>query len=53
MKGLIAVTTKAIPRAQRNCRASSMGFALRHLVIGPTPIKNNAGAIRGTKTALK
>src|ERR1041385_6058701 len=40
-------------KAQRNRTAISGRLAFFQRAIGPTPIKNIAGAIKGTKTLLK
>ena len=45
--------TTLTTNAQRNLTASSGMFAFFQRAIGPTPIRNIAGAISGTNTRLK
>jgi hypothetical protein len=52
-KGRITAMTRLRAKAHFSRTANSGSFACFHLAIGPTPIRNAAGAISGTKTALK
>ena len=53
MKGNTSATIRLTAAAQRSCTASSGSEAFFQRAIGPTPIRNIAGTISGTKTALK
>ena len=53
MNGAMAAEITVTPSAHFNWRINSIVGAPRHRVIGPTPIKNNAGVIIGINTASK
>src|SRR5258706_13093424 len=52
-KGKRIAVNRLSPNAKRKRTASSGIFACFQRAIGPTPIRNAAGAIKGTKTLLK
>src|SRR5258706_7525749 len=51
--GNATAVTRLSTKANRKRTASTGIFACSQRAIGPTPIKNAAGAIKGTKTLLK
>jgi uncharacterized Zn ribbon protein len=52
-KGMKMTLKKVTPSAHLSLVNSSKGGALRHLAIGPIPMRKRAGAIKGIKTESK